>query len=163
MSAATEGFDETTTAATIKLKPIPDDLEALGRYGLMVPFIEEWCRAVTGRIDKVAVEQGRKVPGFKVVIGKAGSRFWRDASGAEQELGELPLAKTHTEPVPPKLKSPAQIEAVVGKAKMKATFAQFVGQEPGRKTVVPVSDKRPEVAHNAADGFSSDDDGGDLT
>jgi hypothetical protein len=163
MTAATEGFDETTTAATVKLKPIPDDPAALGRLGLMVPFIEEWCRAVSGRLDKVMIEQGREVPGFKVVIGKAGSRFWRDASGAESALGELPLAKTHTEPVPPKLKSPAQIEAVVGKAKMKATLAEFVGQSPGNKTVVPVSDKRPAVAHNAAEGFSSDNDGGDLT
>jgi hypothetical protein len=164
MNAAVDGFDNTTDAATLKLREIPDDLEALGRYALMVPFIEDWCRAVAGRLDKVMIEQGRKVPGFKVVLGKAGNRYWKDAAGAENALcNDFPQAKTHTLPKLPELKSPAQIEKVVGKAVMHERLSEFVGQAPPGKTVVPVSDKRPEVEDNTTEGFDGVEDGGDLT
>jgi hypothetical protein len=163
MGTAVEGFGDATDASNIKPREVPDDPTELGRLFLMLPFVEDWCRAVAGKVDKVAIEQGRDVPGLKVVIGKAGNRYWRDKDGAERVAGGYPREKTHTPPVPPQLKSPAQIEKVVGAAVYREHLAKFVAQEEGRKTVVPASDKRPAVSSNAAEGFDNViEDGDDL-
>lgn len=113
--------------------------------------VEAWAKAVRSFAYNEA-QRGRVVPRFKLVAKKA-NRSWKDEREAKKFLVVYGLddADMLTEP---KLKSPAQIEKVIGRAN-KDAITPLVTQESNGTVLVPETDKRPAVAVGPEADFSA--------
>lgn len=128
------------------------DYAKLAEALTLVPIVKSWAEAV----DKLAyaeAEMGKTIPGYKLVDKRA-NRQWRDVAAAEQKLKSMGLGETQMYPEP-KLKSPAQIETVLGKKEFKAIEAELVVKQSSGHALVPDTDKRAAVVkQTAADAFA---------
>ena len=123
----------------------------LDRIGLIKSWMDEVKAAA-----HAALAEGREVPGYKLVEGRAGSREWTDESKAEKLLKawKVPADFRYVK----SLISPTQAEKLL---KLKTLTAEqwdklcgYVSREPGKPTVVPASDKRPAIScRPAAEDF----------
>jgi len=120
--------------------------EEVANYMDKIPLLEEWIKSIR-RHAHTMLEQGQALPGFKLVE-KRPTRRWKN----EEEL----LAWATTEGLEDddiydkKLKSPSQIEKVVGKKNLPATLVMAVSTGV---SMVPDTDNRPPAALLAADEF----------
>ena len=119
----------------------------LDRIGL----IKSWMGEVEAAAH-AALMEGREVPGYKLVEGRAGSRRWTDESKAEKLLKawKVPADFRYVK----SLISPTQAEKLL---KLKTITDEqwtelcgYVSREPGKPTVVPASDKRPAISGRPA-------------
>jgi hypothetical protein len=130
---------QTAVMATEFTALAPHDPVKLAEALSMVPQVEARIKA----IEALAYGElcaGRAIPGYKLVEKRA-TRKWSDEA-AVAALAEK-LAVDVRDPAP--LKSPAQVERLVGK-KAFADFASLAPAINSGYTVVPASDKRPPVA-----------------
>lgn len=126
-----------------------DDLTPaeVSEYLERVPLIEEWIKAIRKHAHDI-LESGKPLPGYKLVE-KRPTRKWKN----EEEL----LAWASTEGLEDddifekKLKSPSQIERVVGKKNLPATLVMSVSSG---LSMVSDTDNRPPAALLAADEFT---------
>lgn len=119
----------------------------LDRIGLIKSWMDEVKAAA-----HAALAEGREVPGYKLVEGRAGSREWTDESKADKLLKawKVPADFRYVK----SLISPTQAEKLL---KLKtltdeqwAELCGYVSREPGKPTVVPASDKRPAISGRPA-------------
>lgn len=119
----------------------------LDRIGLIKSWMDEVKAAA-----HAALAEGREVPGYKLVEGRAGSREWTDESKAEKLLKawKVPADFRYVK----SLISPTQAEKLL---KLKTLTAEqwdelcrYVSREPGKPTVVPASDMRPAISGKPA-------------
>lgn len=123
----------------------------LDRIGLIKSWMDEVKAAA-----HAALMEGREVPGYKLVEGRAGSREWTDESKADKLLKawKVPADFRYVK----SLISPTQAEKLL---KLKTLTDEqwtelcgYVSREPGKPTVVPASDKRPAIScRPAAEDF----------
>ncbi len=114
----------------------------------LVPLIKAWCQAVDARAYADA-EAGCPPVGYKLV-NKRATRDWKNDGDIIEYLDMMGFEAAQMY-APRKLKSPAQLEPLVGKGKLD----KFVTKEPSGTTLVPVDDPRPEVKRpTAKDEFS---------
>lgn len=85
--------------------------------------------------------RGVKNSACKLVAGRS-NRKWNSPSVSIQ------IAEAGVEPYEKKLRSPAQVEEEMGKKRFRETLGGLVVKPPGRPTLVPQSDPRPEVDLN---------------
>jgi hypothetical protein len=112
-----------------------------------IPLIEEWISSIR-RYANAVLESGRELPGYKLVE-KRPTRRWKNeeemvAWATEEGLDDDDIFEK-------KIKSPSQIEKVVGKKNLPGTLIMSVSTGT---TMVPASDKRSPVALLAADEFT---------
>lgn len=98
-------------------------------------------------------KMGVKFPGYKLVEGRASRRFT-----ADDETILCTLAKSHlceSDAMVHKLRTVADMEKVYGKAAFDEVLGSYVVKDAGAPTLVPITDKRPEINSNeaAADDF----------
>lgn len=126
-----------------------DDLtpDEVSDYLTKIPLIEEWVSSIRRHATNL-LESGRNVPGYKMVEKRATRRWKNDdevaAWAAEEGLDDDDIFEK-------KLKSPSQMEKVVGKKNLPGNLTMSVSTGT---TMVPVSDKRSPVALLAADEFT---------
>lgn len=116
----------------------------------MLSTMETWIKGVREFAYREA-EKGRPPPGWKLVDKRA-TRKWRENVNQDELARNLGLKMP--EVFETKLKSPAQVEKLLSKP-AKAVFDQFVFSESSGKTLVPTSDKRPQVKERAVEAFDS--------
>jgi hypothetical protein len=113
-------------------------------------IVRKWCKDVEAHaLGELA--RGQPVGDWKVVEGRSNRAY----SASEGEI-----ART-LEPLlggelwnPPTLKSPAQVETLLGgKAKAKDVLAPIVHKPKGKPTLVPGSDRRPEMVIDVTADF----------
>jgi hypothetical protein len=130
--------------------PVPHDPGEIARLLTIIPRWDEFVRAVEGVAMRMA-ENGAKLPGYKLVRKKA-NRRWRDTSTLESALTKLApgidTAALYTEP---DLRSPAQIEKVLTKMKIKPAqrreIMEKVAIKPeGGMTLTADDDPRDAIA-----------------
>lgn len=115
-------------------------------------IIESWVKNVKSYAHEQAIA-GNVLPGCKFVEGRS-RRKWIDEDQAEshlegmQAMGDLEGNITIT-----KLKSPAQIDAMLGK-KHKAAIEELWVKGPAGLSLVPITDDRPAAKANAESEFS---------
>lgn len=117
--------------------------------------VEDWCRRVKEHAHHVATH-GDGIPGWKLVAKRA-TRKWKDEEEAASLLSDIVPAAKGSIWTDPKLKSPAQVEALVpGKNKdERARFlAALVVKESSGTVLAPEGDPRPPVRADAAGEFS---------
>ncbi|QNO11756.1 putative nuclease [Escherichia phage vB_EcoS_fKuEco01] len=92
-------------------------------------------------IDKVekamtaALHSGKKVPGYKLVEGKMGSRAWKDADAIEVSHGDILKKEV--------LMTPTEAAKVLSADEM-AALEPFITRKPGAPCLATADDKRPE-------------------
>jgi hypothetical protein len=108
--------------------------EQIAEFLEKAPLMEARISAIK-EFAYAAACRGEDIPGFKLVDKRA-TRKWADEAAVESALAQVEEAHTV------KLKSPAQIEKLVGKKKFKELEPLVVKQSSGH-ALVPVSDPRP--------------------
>lgn len=126
-----------------------DDLtpEEIGSYMERIPLVEEWIKSLRRHANSM-LEAGTPVPGFKLVE-KRPTRRW---TTQEAVLEWAALEGLEDDEIfEKKIKSPAQIEKVVGKKNVPADLIMSVSTG---LTMVDEADKRPSAATLAIDDFT---------
>lgn len=117
-------------------------------------LIEDWCRAVRGRVEEELL-QGNVVPGYKLVEGRKGARAWIDAAEVETLLKSMRLRTEQMYDF--KLISPTTAEKLHKSGelgpKQWAKVQTLITQKQGAPSVAPESDKRPAINVVTADDF----------
>lgn len=130
------------------------DLLSQEQIEALLPHLDQiigWAK----QVQEYALEQalkGTKYEGFKVVAGRAVRKF----TDPEKVVDAL-LAEGYDESMlyERSLKSLTQIESLVGKKNFTVLLGTYVDVPQGKPTLVPESDKRPELAAaTAASDFS---------
>lgn len=126
-----------------------DDLtpSEVASYMEKIPLLEEWIKSIR-RHAHTLLETGETVPGFKLVE-KRPTRRWKNeeemvAWATEEGLEDDDIYDK-------KLKSPSQIEKVVGKKNLPSTLVMSVSTG---LSMVPDTDARSPAALLAADEFT---------
>lgn len=112
--------------------------------------IKSWITAVETRVNFL-LQQGQKVPGYKLVMGRQGNRAWRNVEEAENALKTFKLKED--ERYTKKLISPTQaLKVLKDSPKRVAKLEELIIRPEGKPTVVSELDKRPAI--NIADDFN---------
>lgn len=125
------------------------DLEQLAGYLDKLDIIENWCKAVREFAYKEA-ERGVGIPGHKLVQ-KQARRYWKGDVDIEAALLKYGMDKNDYLK-PGELKSPAQIDKILGKSK--DDVKDLWEKKSSGTTLVQESDKRPAISCNPADDFA---------
>lgn len=121
------------------------DVTVLAKGLEMIPALEAQIKAIRELAYNLAV-QGTPIPGHKLVEKRA-TRKWKDAVSV---MAVAPDSWYDGRT----LKSPAQVEIILGKAKFAAGMAPMVEKKSGGYTLVPLGDARPPAARLSVDEFS---------
>lgn len=143
-------------------------VERLSELMQAADLIEDWIKAVRSRVETMLLT-GQQVPGFKVVAGRRGHRYWADKQAVENILKKKMRLKD-AEMFSMTLISPTQAETKFKKTKPRQweLLAEHIDQPEGSPTIAPESDKRPAlVMKSTADEFDDlgaddSDDFGDV-
>jgi hypothetical protein len=111
-------------------------------------ILEDWIKAMRNRARE-RLERGEKIEGFKLVDRRA-NRKWVDEDKVSiwlEGMGKFSEKDIYLM----ELRSPAQIEKLVGKKNLPPAFTQKVSSG---HVMVPTSDPRPEKAVSAAEEFA---------
>lgn len=134
-----------------------DFAKRLGELALKVPMIESYCELIMARVSS-EILSGKKVLGFKPVLGRQGNREW--APGFEEELSTIKVKKEIV--YKQSVLSPTEMEEIRKAGKISESqwkrMSAFIHRSPAKVTVAPVSDKRPAVEvipTNNTDGFEA--------
>jgi hypothetical protein len=147
LTVASEGF--AVVGDPIEPKdPTKLDNDEIARILPELNGLSDWVKAVE-TYAQTQLERGETVPGYKLVEGRS-LRKWADEADAEAALKrtKLKVSDIFTK----KLISPAQAEKKLGKAHK--VIAEHVVRPDGKPTIAPVSDKRPALNTDPAEGFS---------
>ena len=113
------------------------------------PKLSEWLNGIQEWAVKMAVEEGRQWPGFKVVEGRS-LRKWADEQNAASTLLERFPALSEDQIYNMKLKGLTDLQKLVGKTAFDAKVADLLVKPQGKPTLVPESDKRPALGVEGA-------------
>lgn len=114
----------------------------------MIPQVEAQIKALEALAYR-EIAGGRPVPGLKLVA-KRGQRRWTDEKRVADVLAGMDSSDCYTTP---ELKSPAQVEAIVGKKEFKESLASLAQTVSSGYALVAATDKRPAVALVSATDF----------
>lgn len=107
-----------------------------------LPKLVDWANSIHEYAQTLALN-GKAWPGMKLVEGVARRKWIEDEQAIEKALKDACLGDDEIYDV--KLKSITQIEKLVGKKNFEASFSNLVIKPQGKPTLVPESDKRPEI------------------
>jgi hypothetical protein len=121
--------------------------EQIGELLPLAKELEGWAKDLTGEAQNM-IEQGEHVPGYKLVIGRAGNRSFTDADKAIQRAKDAGIAEAMLYERRPITLS--AMEKLMGKEDFELACGDLVTRAPGKPTLVPESDKRQAYSPNAA-------------
>ena len=119
---------------------LPD--EAIPDILRVADTAEAWLKDVRDYARARAI-QGVEFPGWKIVRGKKPSRHFKDEQEVINRLAHAGFSEDQY-CTPKKLRSPADLEKVIGASAFSALLSDYVTQGEGALTLVPEDDKRPE-------------------
>lgn len=119
------------------LEPGKYSLAQIAEFLAKAPLVEARISALREFAYQRACA-GEKIPGFKLVDKRA-TRKWKDEETAKKQFAGVPGAMTE-----PELRSPAQLEKLLGKKRF-GHYADLVAKESSGHTLVPETDNRPSV------------------
>lgn len=128
-----------------------------------IPAIELWIDAIKERAG-LELSEGRVVPGYKLVQGRAGNRAWRDPAAAASLLESCGLSKDQI--YAKKLVSPAQADKLIKKSgkmtdEQAAAYSDMIIKPAGAPVIAEDSDPRPAYRGGlTADDYPDESKGG---
>ncbi len=131
----------TAATDTVVSNVLLTDGEIAERY-VTLDEIEAWCKDIRKEALSRA-RSGRKIPGFKLIRGRRGDRFYKDEQGAFEALAQvLPPDEVYK---PKELISPPEAQRKLGKKLYDKILKMYVDQPEGNITLAPVTHEAPEV------------------
>lgn len=130
-----------------ELLPIEQIVEMMQKFHIL----EDWMSACRQLVTR-KLEAGEDVPGMKLVA-KRPTRKFTDEQSVVTTLTGLNVSKEQAYDF--SLKSPAQIEKIVGKKLFADFIAPFVSKESSGYKLVPASDPAPAISLSAGDEFAA--------
>lgn len=131
-----------------RIDPRQMSIEEVANFLNAADQIEDWLRAMRAHVLG-ELEAGRSVPGWKLV-NKRATRVW--ASQEKVVAWAKQLGLEDDEVFDKKVKSPAQLEKVVGKKNLPADLVSSVSSG---FTLAKETDKRPAAAVSAGEEFTA--------
>lgn len=128
-----------------------------------IPAIELWIDAIKERAG-LELSEGRVVPGYKLVQGRAGNRTWRDPAAAASLLESCGLSKDQI--YAKKIVSPAQADKLIKKSgkltdEQAAAYSDMIIKPAGAPVIAEESDPRPAYWGGlTADDYPDESKGG---
>lgn len=107
--------------------------------------LTNWANEIIAYATDEAVNHGKKWPGFKVVEGRS-NRKYKD----EEAVAEAAKNAGYRDIYKQSLITITEMEKLMGKSKFNEVLGGLVIKPPGKPTLVPVSDKRPEMNTSSA-------------
>ena len=114
-------------------------------------MLKDWIRRVEQHAQSEA-QHGRLPTGFKLVAKRA-TRKWKNSDESLTYLRTVLELDDEQIFAAPKMKSPAQVEAVIGKKRKKALDGLYQAISSGAN-LVPIEDPRPELKPDAETEFA---------
>lgn len=145
----TQDLEPQIKAGIDKLRALDNNVLANIYGGL--DLVDSFTKAVRTRVS-AELNAGNEVPGYKLVLGRAGSRAWASEEGAEQLLKSFRLKTEQMYNF--KLISPTQAEKILKESPRRWTKAeQIIVRPEGKPTIAPESDKRPAIVTDVSNDF----------
>lgn len=122
-------------------------LERLGALAAKIPMVNFWCEDIMKRVTAEVLSNGKKVPGFKAVMGKKGNRAWKSEEEFATTVKGMRVKRELLyveKPVSPAVLDTLKKDGVVTEDHWKRLQKVVTWAEP-KVTIAPASDKRPEV------------------
>jgi len=107
--------------------------------------LTNWANEIIAYATDAAVNHGKKWPGFKVVEGRS-NRKYKD----EEAVAEAAKNAGYQEIYRQSLITITEMEKLMGKSKFNEVLGGLVMKPPGKPTLVPITDKRPEMNTSSA-------------
>tara|TARA_B100000287_G_scaffold432308_1_gene491319 strand:+ start:418 stop:1602 length:1185 start_codon:yes stop_codon:yes gene_type:complete len=126
--------------------------EEIGMLLARVDTIVNWAKSLQAHAFN-ELENGNPIPGYKMVMGRAGNRKWVDEEATEKKLTRLGIKKS--EMFSKKLLSPAQMCKILKHKNISEERIETYWNSPeGKPTIALESDKREEITPLSGDCFS---------
>ena len=114
--------------------------------------LSRWASDVMAYATAAAIEDGRHFEGYKIVEGRSVRKF-TDTAAVEQAAKEAGYTDIYNK----SLITLTAFEKLMGKEVFQNVLGQYVEKPKGKLTLVPVSDKRPEVTITNVDDEFNDE------
>lgn len=108
--------------------------------------LSKWAADLMAYAQAEAIEHGKHYDGYKLVEGRSIRKFT-----SEDDVIKASTDAGYTDIYEKKLISLTGFEKMMGKKEFQNILGKFVTKPKGKLTLVPVSDKRPEVVVNQAE------------
>ncbi|GAB2547208.1 DUF2800 domain-containing protein [Gracilibacillus alcaliphilus] len=102
--------------------------------------LTKWANDITSYATSAAVNHGKEWPGFKVVEGRSIRKYTN-----EKDVEEAAIKAGYEDIYKKSILTITNMEKLMGKSKFNEILGQFVMKPKGKPTLVPLSDKRPEI------------------
>jgi hypothetical protein len=148
-----DGLEPLVIAEPAVVPPLPialtsDQLASVLRHKKNV---EKWLDDCE-KYAHARLTEGHAVPGFKLVQGRDGNRYWSDQQKAKELLLKSTILKKD-EIVEESIISVAAVEKLLGKNKLPAAVTNLIARPAGKPTIAPADDPRPECVIHAENEF----------
>lgn len=148
LNAVADDFVDLSQDPTPKLEAAVErvgrsDDDILDTLSLSLDLIDDWLRAVRGKIEERLLA-GATFRNVKLVEGKRGNRDWTDDAEAEAALKKMRLRQDEMYKF--KLISPTDAEKLLKATPKRWSVLQpLITRRDGKPSVAPMSDKRPAL------------------
>jgi hypothetical protein len=135
----------------------PDFAHPLHTQMQAVDLIEDWCKAVRAEVER-RLFAGQKVPGYKLVEGRKGSRKWVDATDVEATMKSMRLKEDviyERSLISPTTAEKLHKSGAIGPRQW-PKLQELITQTEGKPSVAPASDKRPALVLTAVEDEFND-------
>ena len=122
-----------------KLPPLLTDTE-IEDILLRLDDLTKWANEIQAYAQAVAINHGKKWNGFKLVESRS-NRKYTD----EEAVAQAAAAAGYKDIYKKSLISVTEMEKLMGKTTFKEVLGSYVHKPQGKPTLVPASDKRPEI------------------
>ena len=102
--------------------------------------LSRWASDVMAYAEAIAINEGKHFDGYKLVEGRSNRRF-TDTAAVEKAAKDAGYTDIYNK----SLITLTAFEKLMGKEDFNALLGKYVEKPKGKLTLVPVSDKRPEV------------------
>lgn len=139
--------EEFLKLAQMEFKPAPllTDAEIAEVMG-QATELSKWASDLVAYAQAEAIEHGKHYDGYKLVEGRSNRKFT-----SEEDVIKASSDAGYTDIYEKKLISLTGFEKLMGKKEFEEILGRYVIKPKGKLTLVPVSDKRPEVTVNQAE------------
>lgn len=107
---------------------------------LHVNDLTKWANEIFAYATNAAVQQGKQWTGFKVVEGRSNRKY-----ADEEAVAEAAKKAGYEDIYRQSLLTITNMEKLMGRKKFNELLGDFITKPSGKPTLVPVSDKRPEI------------------
>ena len=127
--------------------------EEIGALLPRVNTLVNWAKSLEAYAFN-ELNEGKKIPGYKLVMGRSGNRKWTSEADIKEKLTRMGLQKEEIYS-PAKILTPAQMCKIIKKKNLSVVQIETFWNSPeGKLTIAVESDSREEIQPSDISGFT---------